>query len=336
MIYEEKQINHNSSKELKRADYDQQKLKEKYGKYGYDFSKNRIDIHGKSLSIEKDDCKMYMLPANDLRNFSMAYTENTHCDICYGGYETAILNMTSSPLSACVIVEDSAGQIQVGAWVWVNEEKDLFVFDNIEYHRDPDAGKYMDIILDYIKAIPYSNVQIGMGEGGDNFGFRAKEFPFGRRCETTEQVPAPNNNHLNIDEKESTKELSDGRCYSGYLDPIFVKKNNMIIGNNRTTEDKHFWHLSDFQYLFDAKDVLTTLVSEENCKEAEDLLKTCADLCQKVMKKAYPKNGQFAIFHGDKIKEPANDFFVKYEDFMETRKEKEQNMDQSKEERDLF
>ncbi len=322
--------------ELRRADIDRQKLEEEYGKYGYDFSKNRIDIHGRSLVIEKDNCKMYMLPADDLRNFSMAYAENTHCDICRGGYESAILNMTSSPLSACVIIEDDNEQIQAGAWVWVDESKDLFVFDNIEYHRDSEAGKYMDIILDYIKTIPYSNVQIGMGEGGDNFGFRAKEFPFGRRCETTEQVPAPNNNHLNIGEKKSIKGFYDGRCYSGYLDPIFVKKNNMIVGNSRTTEDKHFWYLSDFQYIFDAKDALTDLVFEENCKEAEALLKTCTNLCQKVMEIAHPKNEQFAIFYGDKIKESANDFFVKYEDFMEARKEKEQNMDRSEEEKDLF
>ena len=206
--------------ELKWAEIDRQKMEEKYGKYGYDFSKNRVDIRGKDIVVEKDGCKMYMLPADDMRHFTIAYTENTHCDIMYScAAETALLNMTSSPLSACVIIEDKNGQIQAASWVWVNEDKDLFVFDMFEFHKDSEADKYADIIKDYVKAIPYQNVHISI----EYYAGCLSSIPFGKRCEQKECAPRPDNSHLNMDKNI---------CYSEYNRcqlPICLKKDGEII-----------------------------------------------------------------------------------------------------------
>ena len=211
--------------ELRMADSDRQKMEEKFGKYGYDFSKNRIDIRGKELVVERDGCKMYMLPADDLRNFSAGYSSNTRSDLCYGHMrETSLLHMTSSPQSACVIIEDKKGQIQAASWVWVNEEKDLFVFDNINFHYVPDTMKYMGILRDYIEALPYQNVQIGLG-----FVEVRDLIPFGKECTEEECVPRPNNSHLRKDQPGCY-------CYSDYDTskkvfplPLFLKKDGVIL-----------------------------------------------------------------------------------------------------------
>lgn len=206
--------------ELKRAERDRQGMEEKYGKYGYDFSENRVDIRGKDIVVERDDCKMYMLPADDMRHFTIAYNTNTHCDICYGHMgETSLLNMTSSPSSACVIIEDKSGQIQAASWVWVDEDKDLFVFDTFEFHKDYEDYKYADLIKDYVKAIPYQNVHMS----AEYYAGDLASIPFGKKCEEKECASRPDNSHLH---------MGKNSCYSEYHAcqlPLCLKKNGEIV-----------------------------------------------------------------------------------------------------------
>lgn len=145
----------------KRADQDRKLYEEKYH---YKFSDNETAIRGRNIVVEQGPYKIYMLKPDDLRNFSVAYTENTHCCQHYGNAgEACVWKYTTDPFAACVVVEDRTGQIQAQGFVWTDEAKDLFVFDNIEYHHDPSAGKLTNIIEAYIQALPYKNVQIGMG-----------------------------------------------------------------------------------------------------------------------------------------------------------------------------
>ncbi len=208
--------------ELKRAEKDRQGMEEKFGKYGYDFSKNRVDIRGKDIVVERDDCKMYMLPADDMRHFTIAYNTNTHCDFRYGHMgETSLLNMTSSPSSACVIIEDKTGQIQAASWVWVDEDKDLFVFDMFEFHRVPENCKYADLIKDYVKAIPYQNVH--MPAGDYYYGGLASIFS-GKECKEEDCASRPDNSHLH---------MGKNSCYSDYHAcglPLYLKKNGEVVG----------------------------------------------------------------------------------------------------------
>ncbi len=145
----------------KRADQDRISYE---NKYHYKFSDNEIAIRGRNIVVEQGPYKIYMLKADDLRNFSVAYTENTHCCQHFGNAgESCVWKYTTDPFAACVVVEDKTGQIQAQGFVWTDEAKDLFVFDNIEYHHDPSAAKLTNIIEAYIEALPYKNVQIGMG-----------------------------------------------------------------------------------------------------------------------------------------------------------------------------
>lgn len=222
---EEKMVTKNVSNELEHAEKDRQGMEEKFG---YKFSDNRIDIRGKDIVVEQGDCKMYMLPADDMRNYTVAYKNNTASSMRYGDMgETSLLNMTSSPVSACVVIEDNNKQIQAAAWVWVNEEKDLMVFDSIEFHHDLDAGRYMDIIREYVEAIPYQNIQMGI--------CMATEIPFGQKCKEEDCISRPDNSHLNIEE---------AYCYSDYHAsdrnmPLFLKKDGEILERRSdVSEDK--------------------------------------------------------------------------------------------------
>ena len=132
--------------------------------YNYKFKDNEVAIKGRNIVVTENGVKIYMLPADDMRQFTVANTENTHCCQHWGGAgSSCVAKYTSDPFASCVIVEDKNGQIQAQGFVWVDVEQDCFVFDNIEYHRDQNAKLYTNLIQAYIEALPYSEVQIGMG-----------------------------------------------------------------------------------------------------------------------------------------------------------------------------
>lgn len=134
------------------------------GKYHYKFEDNETAIKGRHICITEGNNKIYMLPDDDMRHFTVAATENTHCCQHWGGAgEACVAKYTSDPFASCVVVEDKNGQIQAQGFVWVDVNNDCFVFDNIEYHRDPNAKEYTNLIMAYCNELPYKNVQIGMG-----------------------------------------------------------------------------------------------------------------------------------------------------------------------------
>ena len=182
------------AKELKKSlDYElgrrDAKLFER--KYGYKWEDNEIAIKGRHLVVEDGAYKMYMLAADDPRNFVTGY--DTCCcqrwdDGNYhaGGknYKIQVLknpptpyhnaggscvaHLTSDPFSANVVIVKKATDEVVGqSYVWVDVMTDTFVFDNIEYANDGKSSKYSNIIGLYAEQIPYKNVHLGMGCNGN-------------------------------------------------------------------------------------------------------------------------------------------------------------------------
>lgn len=141
--------------------------------YHYKFADNDIAIKGRHLVVEMDKMKMYMLSADDLRNFTTGI--DTNCCQRYGGAGgSCVWKLTSDPFAANVIVEKN-GKIMAQSFVWVDVAKDCLVYDNIEFaNNDKYNTAILPLIGAYTKALPYSNVQLGMGytclNGAAGFG----------------------------------------------------------------------------------------------------------------------------------------------------------------------
>ncbi len=296
------------SKELEWAERDRQEMEEKYC---YKFSDNRIDIRGKDLVVERDGCKMYMLPADDLRNFTFSYNNNVSYDMRYSyAAETALLNMTSSPLSACVVIEDNNKQIQAASWVWVDEKTDVLVFDDIEFRCDPEAQKYMNIIRDYVEAMPYQDIQMGFSWDNSN------KFPFGRKCKEDECVSRPDNMYLNVEHCYSEYHpIKDGHINN--MSPVFFKKDGKILEKAKSTNQ--IGELTEFliSMLTDAKNELTAMTNDGS-EEAKELLKECDDLLKN---KCVIETDLLSMPFYTLDKEAVDDFLIRYDKFKEEDKE---------------
>lgn len=166
--------------------------KEKFEKkYGYRFEDNRVDIPGSDKMVEMNGLRAYILPADDLRNFTVGY--DTDCCQHYGGAgESCVVAATSRPNAGIFVIEKD-DKIEAQAFVWTTGHikdgdfvLDSLTFDNIEFSNDQNLNKhglvmkayddgisqneyraikktmdYEGILAAYVKELPYKNVYMG-------------------------------------------------------------------------------------------------------------------------------------------------------------------------------
>ena len=257
----------------KRADQDREQYERKYH---YKFSDNETAIRGRNIVVEQGPYKIYMLKPDDLRNFSVAYTENTHCCQHFGNAgEACVWKYTTDPFAACVVVEDKSGQIQAQGFVWTDEAKDLFVFDNIEYHHDPSAGKLTNIIEAYIEALPYKNVQIGMGyvEAKDQ-AWNGIGSPIDSTKDLCGMMPTTiksghvySDYHTSGGSKARVMKKEDGRTHQAKMIRYTVKTNGLRITNPGDEPTK--WDtLASPEFAFMLNDCSKTIEERINLAES--------------------------------------------------------------------
>lgn len=129
--------------------------------YHYRFADNCTAIRGKEIVVKDHGLKMYMMAPDDYRNFAMG--DATHCCQHWGGAgESCVWKYTTDPFAACVIIE-KAGKVVAQGFVFTDEVKDTFVFDNMEFANDRNVADFKNIIATYVDALPYQNVHLGAG-----------------------------------------------------------------------------------------------------------------------------------------------------------------------------
>ena len=133
--------------------------------YDYSLDDNKVAIRGRDIEVYAGRYKMYMLKPDDLRNYIVGY-ETCCCQHKGNAGEACVWKYTTDPFAACVIIEDiNTKDILAQSFVWTDEKKDIFVFDNIEFANDTGntCNNYTGIIAKYVSALPYDNVHMGTG-----------------------------------------------------------------------------------------------------------------------------------------------------------------------------
>lgn len=130
-------------------------------KYHYKFSDNDVAIKGRNIEVTDGDLKMYILPANDYRNFTVGH--DTHCCQIWGNAgESCVYKLTTDPYAGVCVIERK-GKILAQAFTWTDEGKDTIVFDNMEFADDRQVQQFSNIIANWASAMPYQNVHVGVG-----------------------------------------------------------------------------------------------------------------------------------------------------------------------------
>ena len=133
---------------------------------GYDFSKNELAIRGRHTEAKEGNITMRMLPPDDYANFTVGY--DTCCCQHYGSAgQSCVYKLTTDPFAAVVVIEEK-GVVKAQGFVWTDEMTDTLVFDNIEFAGNNTldnqlSQKYLNIIQEWCKAMPYKNIHIGTG-----------------------------------------------------------------------------------------------------------------------------------------------------------------------------
>lgn len=129
--------------------------------YNYSFKDNDLAIRGRNIVATQGDLKMYMLAADDYRNFTVGY--DTHCCQHYGGAgSSCVWKLTTDPYAGVVVIERK-GKILAQGFVWTDEAKDTLVFDNVEFADDRKVSQFNDLFAVWSQSMPYKNIHVGVG-----------------------------------------------------------------------------------------------------------------------------------------------------------------------------
>ena len=92
-------------------------------------------------------------------------------DSCYcrdGAAEESMIYSILMPNSGNVVIEDVKSKEVIGtAWVWYDEENDIYVYDNFEFSKDSMMPNCIDIKEEYSMKLPYKNVHVGLNYNED-------------------------------------------------------------------------------------------------------------------------------------------------------------------------
>ena len=150
------------------SDFENKEGKEECKKFarryhGFDFKNNDLAIRGRNIEIvdEASNIRMYMLQADDYRNFTTGI--HTHCCQRFDDAgSSCVYHLVTDPYAGNVVIERN-GKILGQGYVWTDETKNTIVFDNMEWDNDSDIRFYFNIVANWAQNSPYENVHIGMG-----------------------------------------------------------------------------------------------------------------------------------------------------------------------------
>lgn len=149
---------------LMRADGDRKKFDEKYR---FKFKDQELAIKGRHTVVKQGKLTMEMMQPGDLRIYNAG--QDTCCCQEWGNAgEGCVAKIVADPFATEVAIVKKGTVIAQG-FVWVDNEKDTLVFDNVEFANyktvsfDNRIKDFTDLFAEWSKAMPYANVHIGTG-----------------------------------------------------------------------------------------------------------------------------------------------------------------------------
>ena len=198
---------------LMRADGDRKKFDEKYH---FKFKDQELAIKGRHTVAKQGNLVMEMMQPGDLRIYNAG--QDTCCCQEWGNAgEGCVYKIVADPFASEVAIVKKGTVIAQG-FVWVDNEKDTLVFDNVEFANyktvsfDNRIKEFTDLFAEWAKAMPYSNVHIGTG------CLAASMAGWGQQIKQEEFAKMPTT-------------MEGGHCYSDYHSSArTIKRNgNMLI-----------------------------------------------------------------------------------------------------------
>lgn len=183
--------------------------------YHYSFDNNVLAIQGADIVVTKGPYKMYMLPPDDIRNFTVGY-DTYCCQHKNGAGESCTYKLTSDPFAGVCVIEKN-GKVRAQGFIWTDEKMSTLVFDNVEFAEASGptererVQEYLSMFSLFAENLPYENVHIGTGYNENMRGV-------GTKINRSEFATLP----VTIDNRH---------CYSDYHDSNarVIKRNGEVL-----------------------------------------------------------------------------------------------------------
>lgn len=149
---------------MMRADGDRKQFDRKYP---LKFKDQELAIKGRHTVAKQGKLTMEMMQPGDLRIFN-AGQDTCCCQELGNAGESCVYKIIADPFATEVAIVKNGTVIAQG-FVWVDNEKDTLVFDNVEFANyktvsfDNRIKDFTDLFAEWSKAMPYANVHIGTG-----------------------------------------------------------------------------------------------------------------------------------------------------------------------------
>lgn len=190
-------------------------------RYHFSFDDNIVAIKGCDTVITMGGYKMYILPPEDIRNFTVGY-DTSCCQHLGGAGEECTYKAVTDPYAGICVIEKN-GKIKAQGFIWTDEAKDTFVFDNVEFanadgvaERDR-VNELLPMFGLFADSMPYANIHIGTGYNENMAGV-------GKKITDREFATMPTN-------------ISSARIYSDYHEGTHYHPARTIKQNGRTLID---------------------------------------------------------------------------------------------------
>lgn len=82
--------------------------------------------------------------------------------------ETCIYEAVTNPYASTFVIKDNNDILVAQAFIWVDKEKDILVFDNIETRKNMDIRVFENILRKYVENSPYKEIHMGLGHNDVN------------------------------------------------------------------------------------------------------------------------------------------------------------------------
>lgn len=242
----------------------------------YHFKDNELAIKGRNIKVSNGKYTMFMLDKDDYRNFTIGI--DTHCCQRFGNAGMdCVRNLTHEAFSgATVIVENKnmrsgqwvSGSCVAQAFTWVDNDKDVIVFDNMEFANDRQVSQFSDLIGVWAAKMPYKNMHVGTGfnQGMNGWGKAIHAEEMGKlpgRCDYSDyhsnaRVLKRNGEMLLSVKAENIEKME---IYETELKPSVY---------DIFTEEKTRWLLSGKGSLDEKQEVYNAMNEDENKEETQE------------------------------------------------------------------
>lgn len=133
-----------------------------------------FQTHLDLVKVEMKDRTAYILDPNDKKQVLLGHL-SVCCQRLGGSAEASMMEGLLNPDSGFLVFEQEY-KLLGQSWVWLSENKNVLVLDNIEFADNRKPIHILDLLKEWLRQVKYVDIQMGIGFNQLSIGQPVKEY----------------------------------------------------------------------------------------------------------------------------------------------------------------